>query len=359
MALTDKLPSWVKWALSFPLIILNGWVFLIVFHYFESLITVFITANLFAFILNYPVQLLTSRRIKRGYAVLGVFLIAFLVLGILGVTLAPIIVEQIVELAERLPSWLESGTQQLQTLNEWATARNFPVELSGVASQLAAKISELLQSFTGEILGFALGTVGNIVDSILIIVLTFYLLLQGSKVWNGVGEWLPQPAASQIQQLLRQNFNNYFIGQASLAAIIGSSMTLAFTILQVPFSLLFGLGVGVMALFPFGAISSIFVVSFLVALKSFWLGLRVLVVAVVIEQAVENGVAPKLLGGFIGLNPVWILVSLLIGAKVAGVLGVLIALPVAGCIKSTATLLRENNSSVPDKMTETEVSLVG
>ena len=357
MQLTEKLPTWVKWALLFPLIVLNGWIFLIVFHYFESLLTVFITANLFAFILNYPVQILTSRHIKRSYAVFGVFLIAFLILAILGITLAPIVAEQLIELAERLPTWLESGTQQLQTLNDWAVARNFSIDLGGIASQLAARISELLQSLTGEIVGFALGTVGNLVNGVLILVITFYLLLQGSKVWDGVGEWLPQPATSQIQELLKQNFNNYFIGQASLAAIIGLSLTFAFTILQTPFSLLFGLGVGVMALFPFGAISSIFVVSFLVSLKSFWLGLRVLVVAVVIEQAVENGVAPRLLGGFIGLNPVWILVSLLIGAKIAGVLGVLIALPVAGCIKSTATLLRENSSS-SEELRETEVSLV-
>ncbi|EDX77109.1 hypothetical protein MC7420_246 [Coleofasciculus chthonoplastes PCC 7420] len=63
-----------------------------------------------------------------------------------------------------------------------------------------------------------------------------------------------------------------------------------------------------------------------------------LVVAIIIEQIIENVIAPRLLGGFTGLNPVWLLVSLLIGAKIGGVVGLLIAVPMAGFIKSTATV---------------------
>ncbi|NJO93928.1 MAG: AI-2E family transporter [Hydrococcus sp. RM1_1_31] len=72
--------------------------------------------------------------------------------------------------------------------------------------------------------------------------------------------------------MLRQNFHNYFIGQASLAAIMGISMMVAFIVLRVPFALLFGLGVGFLALFPFGTGVSITVIGLLIALKNFWLG---------------------------------------------------------------------------------------
>lgn len=352
MKFINELPSWVTWALAFPLIVLNGWLLLVVFQYFQSLVTIFIIANLLAFILNYAVQLLVLRGIKRNQAVLEVVIFAFLIFGVLAVTLAPVVIGQFNELLIRLPSWIDSGSQQLQSFNDWAIARKLPLNLTGLATQLTERLSGQLQSVTGQVLSFVLGTVGSFVNILLTIVLTFYLLLQGEQLWDGIYKWLPQPIASIIRQLLRQNFQNYYIGQASLAAIMGVSMTLAFVLLRVPFGLLFGLGVGFMAFFPFGGALSITLISLLMALKSFWLGVRVLVVATILDQLIENGIAPRLLGGFTGVNPVWILLSLLIGAQVGGVVGILIAVPLAGFIKSSTDVLCSHfaNSSTSEEV---------
>jgi predicted PurR-regulated permease PerM len=347
MKLLNQLPNWVTWGLAFPLIILNGWLFLVVFQYFKSLITIFIIANLLAFILDYAVQFLVARRIRRNQAVLAVVIFAFLVFGILAVTLAPVVIAQFNELLIRLPSWLESGSQQLQSFNDWAVARKLPLNLSGLAVQLSERFSGELESFTGNVLGFVVGTVGSFLNILLTLVLTFYLLLQGEQVWDGIFKWLPQPLGSILRQLLRQNFHNYYIGQASLAAIMGLSMTLAFVLLRIPFGLLFGLGVGFMALFPFGGALSIALISVLMALKSFWLGVRVLVVATLLDQLIENGIAPRLLGGFTGVNPVWILIALLVGAQVGGVVGILVAVPLAGFIKSSVEVLCSHFASFP------------
>ena len=137
---------------------------------------------------------------------------------------------------------------------------------------------------------------------------------------------------------------------------MGLSMTVAFLILRVPFGLLFGLGVGVMTIIPFGAPFSICIVSLLITLNNFWLGVTVLAVATVIEQVIESGVAPRLLGGFIGLNPVWILVSLLVGVKVAGVAGLIVAVPMAGFIKNTVDVLEisRNKSREIDSVSSIE-----
>jgi predicted PurR-regulated permease PerM len=111
---------------------------------------------------------------------------------------------------------------------------------------------------------------------------------------------------------------------------------------------LFGIAVGVAAIFPFGPALSITIISFLTALKSIWLGVRVVSVAAVIDQVVENAIAPQLIGGFVGLNPVWILVSLLVGTKIAGFLGLIVAVPVASSIKG----LFENSKIPPSQPAE-------
>jgi predicted PurR-regulated permease PerM len=340
-----KLPVWVVWGLAFPLIVLNGWLILNVFSYFQSLITVFIAANLFSFILDYGVQFLVRYKVRRNFAVFLVILLTLVIIGILGVTLVPFIFSQLNDLASKLPSWLESGSIQLQALNDWAIARKIPLNLNGIGDQFIEKLTDLLKNLTGDIFGFAVGTVGSIFDLVLTIILTFYLLLNGEQLWNGLCEWLPPIIGKEIRPSLRKNFHNYFVGQASLASIIGVCMTLTFIILQVPFGSLFGLLVGFMGLFPFGVTLSITILSFLTALKSFWLGARVLIFAAIVQQIIENGVAPRLLAGFTGLNPVWVLISLLTGAKIGGLLGLIVAVPMAGFIKNTAIILR-NNSSV-------------
>ena len=114
------------------------------------------------------------------------------------------------------------------------------------------------------------------------------------------------------------------------------ALTTAFLLLKVPFGLLFGLGIGVLVLIPLGDILGIVSVSLLMALKSVLLGGEVLVVATIIDQAIDNAIAPRIFSGLIGLNPVWIIISLLLGAKLGGVLGLILAVPLAGTVKRFA-----------------------
>ncbi len=348
-----KLPRWWIYGLLFPLAILNCWLALLIFEYFRALITVLVIATVLSFLLDYPVRFLSSYGLARDRAVLSVLLVTLFVLVVLGLTLAPILLTQLTELATRLPTWIVSGTQQIEAFHKWAENRNLRIDVSGLTTQLSDRLSAQLQSLTGEILKFGLGAADSLLNFLLTIVLTFYLLLHGDKVWEGLFKWLPSKLSLQLRELLPRSFHNYFVGQATLASLMGLSMTVAFLILRVPFGLLFGLGVGVMTLIPFGAPFSICMVSLLITLNNFWLGVTVLAVATVIDQLIENAVAPRLMGSFIGLNPVWILVSLLVGIKVGGVVGLLVAVPMAGFIKNAVdavehsrNLSKESNSGV-------------
>lgn len=329
----NRLPRWMIWGLALPLFALNGWVALQIFAYFRSQLTIFLTATLLSFVLNYPVQLLSRFRLRRSLAILLVLLGSLSLLGVLGVLLVPPLVEQLNELIGRLPSWLDSGTSQLAAIQNWAVGLNLPIDLSRLSVQLQGKITAQLQSISAGVLALLPDAIGGVIDLGLTVVLTFYLLLHGERLWDGIFQWLPDGWNVQARPLIRQNFQNYFLGQITVALLMGTCMTIAFVVIRVPFGLLFGIAVGVAAIFPFGPALSITIISFLTALKSIWLGVRVVSVAAVIDQVVENAIAPQLIGGFVGLNPVWILVSLLVGTKIAGFLGLIVAVPVASSIK--------------------------
>ena len=336
----SNLPKWLTRGLVLPLLVLNGWLLILVFEYFQSTITIFATATLLSFILDYPVRFLEKRGVKRAIAILIVLLSGIMLLSIIGVTVIPILIDQLNGLLERLPSYVASGSEQAKVFEIWADERNFPVSVSSIVTDALGRVSYQLQQLSGQILGSFFSVLGSIVDLLLTIVLTFYLLLHGTELWSDLFQIFPDETGTKIRDSLKRTFNNYFGGQLTVASVMGVTITITFFIIKVPFAFLFGLVVGIMALFPFGAGLSISVVSFIMALKSIWLGLRVLAIAFVIEQIVESVIAPRLLGEFTGLNPVLILVALLIGAQLGGFLGLILAVPAASFIKSLFTIFK-------------------
>ncbi|MDX2216185.1 MAG: AI-2E family transporter [Oculatellaceae cyanobacterium bins.114] len=330
----NNAPRWLAWGMALPIFVLNGWLILLLLEYFRSPVTIFISATILSFILDYPVRWLQRRNAPRLQAIFLVVFVVLSILFILAVTIVPILIAQLDDLITRLPGWLETGSQRLEAVQSWAIARRLPVDLSQVMLRFQDDLSNQVQIFSSQILSFGLGLVGSVFELTLTMVVTFYMLLYGDRFWQGWFQWLPPHLNLKLRRSLRRNFHNYFIGQATLASLMAVFITVAFLILKVPFGLLFGLAIGVMTLLPFGAVFSIWLVSFLIGLNSLWLGVKVLFVALLIDQSIESGIAPRLLGRFTGLNPVWVLIALILGVRIGGLLGLLIAVPTASFIKS-------------------------
>ncbi|NJN71435.1 MAG: AI-2E family transporter [Limnothrix sp. RL_2_0] len=160
----------------------------------------------------------------------------------------------------------------------------------------------------------------------------------------------------RLRQTTRQTFQNYFIGQLALVMIVTIVMTTAFLLLGVPFALVFGLGVGILAFFPLGKTLGVTISSTIVSLQSIWLGLRVAGVAIVLDQLIDYFVSPLLIGKFTSLNPIWVLLSLLIGAKLIGFLGLVLAVPIAGTIKALLDQPTVSEMPEPEIAVETVLS---
>ncbi|MGD1909828.1 MAG: AI-2E family transporter [Rivularia sp. (in: cyanobacteria)] len=350
-----KLPRWLSLGLAFPLFILNVWVLLGVVKYLQPLVNIVITAILLAFVLEYPISFFQRRGVKRNLAIAGVLLLAVVILAALGITVLPLILKQVNELVNILPAWIDSGTQQLQALQDWAATQQLPINLSGLLPDILGKLSNRIQSLSGQIIGLAFDTIGSLFNILLTLVLTLYMILNGDRLWLGILKWLPSQISKQVSESLREDFQNYFIGQVTLATILATGLTLAFVALQVPLNLLFALAIGFFALFPFGTGIGIVLVSLLIGLKDFWLGVQVLIVAVAIDQFNYNFISPRILSNFTGLNPVWVVISLLVGAKLLGVLGLLIAIPLASFIKSVADSWHDGGFNLKDKELEAVV----
>lgn len=327
-------------ALCAPLLVLNGWAISAIFHYFHSLIVILVGASVLAFLLNYPVSWMERQGARREQVAILVFLLALSVLLALGVTLFPLALTQAQQLVARLPELIDSGRSQLMMLNQKAETLNLPINLDALLVQINDRVKSQLQAIAGQVLNLAVVTFTSLLDFLLTMVLTFYLLQHGGELWQSLVEWLPTKFREPFSQTVRLSFQNFFITQLILSTCMASALIPTFLWLKVPFGLLFGLTIGIMALVPFGGSVGIALTTSLVALQDFSMGIKVVIAAVIVQQILENLIAPRILGSFTGLNPVWVLISVLTGARVGGLLGVIVAVPTAVIIKTALTALR-------------------
>jgi len=323
-----------------PLLVLNGWAISAIFDYFHSLIVILVGASVLAFLLNYPVSWMERHGAKREQVAILVFLSALSIILGLGVTLFPLALTQAQQLVARLPELIDSGRSQLMILNQKAESLGLPINLDALVVQINDRVKSQLQAITGQVLNLAVVTFTSLLDFLLTMVLTFYLLQHGDELWQSLVGWLPSKFREPFSKTVRLSFQNFFITQLILSTCMASALIPSFLWLKVPFGLLFGLTIGVMALVPFGGSVGIALTTLLVALQDFWMGVRMLMAAVIVQQVLENLIAPRILGSFTGLNPVWILISVLTGARIGGLLGVVVAVPSAVVIKTALTAIR-------------------
>ncbi|MCM0594354.1 MAG: AI-2E family transporter [Gloeotrichia echinulata GP01] len=345
-------------ALFIPLLVLNGWAISIIFDYFHSLIVILVGASVLAFLLNYPVSWMERHGAQREPVAILVFLLALSILLALGVTLFPLALTQAQQLVARIPELIDSGRSQLMILNEKAEGFGLPINLDALVVQINDRVKGQLQAIAGQVLNLAVVTVTSLLDFVLTMVVTFYLLQHGTELWESLVNWLPSSFRDPFSKTLRLSFQNFFITQLILSTCIASALIPAFLWLKVPFGLLFGLTIGLMALVPFGGSVGIALTTLVVALQDVWMGARVLTASLIVQQILENLIAPRILGSFTGLNPVWVVISVLTGARIGGLLGVIVAVPSAVVIKTALSALRPgtltgdtNESTKPEDLT--------
>lgn len=115
--LLKEFPLWLRLWVIFPLGCLNGWLVLILFDQLQPLSSLLITAIILAFLLNFPIQFLQQRGLKRGVAIGLVSIVALLFLALLSLILVPLMIEELSGLVTNLPGLIDSGTRQLTLFN--------------------------------------------------------------------------------------------------------------------------------------------------------------------------------------------------------------------------------------------------
>lgn len=323
-----------RFLITWLLLLVSGSFTLQTLSFVGEILSILVTAGLIAFLLNYPVSRLT-RWIPRGLAAGLVYGGAALGVVVAGLTIVPPVLEQGRLLVANVPNLVDSARQQLEAFQIWSQEYNLPFDVPLIEQQVLNQLKEPAQAIASNGVGLVLGTFNWVIDLIFILVMSFYMLMDGDRVWRGITSIFAPSIRTRLTGALQRNLQWFVSGQLLLGLFMAVNLALAFWLLKVPFFLLFAVFIGFMEVIPFiGATIGISLVGVVVASLNLWLALQVIGVAILIQQVKDNVVAPRVLGNLTGLSPVIIFAALLLGARVGGLLGVILAIPLTGVARS-------------------------
>jgi predicted PurR-regulated permease PerM len=314
----------------FLLLVASGWAVVQLLGYFEAVIVIFTFAAILAFLLNYPVEWL-RRYLPHSVAVVLVFLLSIIILGGLTITVGLAVLSQGQQLVDSITSFLNSLVPLIERIELLLQKRNLQIDLTVLETQLRDQAVSTVVTSLAILQGF----LTNFITFILIAVVAFFMLLDGEKLWNLLIKILPQHRRSKFTEIIRRSFLSFFRGQLLLCLFLTTSTFLVFLLLKVPFALLLSVIVGCLDIIPgIGATLGVGTVTLIVLSQNVWLALRVFIACIILQQIQDNLIAPRIMQGALNLNPVVVFFALLVGARVAGLLGVFISIPIAGVIVS-------------------------
>ncbi len=316
--------------IRFLLFVASGWAAVQLLAYFESVIVIFAFAAILAFLLSYPVQWL-RRYLPHSVAVILVFLFSIVLLGGLAITVGLTILSQGQQLINSVSSFLNSLIPLSEQLEAFLQKRNVQIDLSVFEEQLRNQAISLLANSLIIFQSF----ITNFVTFIFIAVVAFFMLLDGEKLWLLIMKAAPKSRRRKINNIIKRSFLGFFRGQLILTLFLTTTTFIVFVLLQVPFPLVLSVIVGILDIIPgIGATLGVAVITLIVLSQSVWLALKVLIACIVLQQIQDNLISPRVMQDALNLNPVVVFFALLVGGRVAGLLGIFISIPVAGVLVS-------------------------
>ena len=316
--------------LRFLLLFVCGWAITQLLAYFEVVVVVFVSSAILAFLLSYPVQWL-KHFLPHGIAVFVVFLIGLILIGGIIATVGIAVLSQGERLTETMAEFLYSLAPFVERLEETLRTWNLSVDLGSIEAQMREQALELMGA------GFSIlqAALANVLNAILIAVVTFFMLLDGARIWQFSLKLIPTHLRARFAVTVQHNLLGFFWGRLLLSIFFAVSAFVTFLILKAPFALVLAVIVGLFDLIPgIGATLGISLVALFLLSQSVWLSLAVIVTCVLLQQVEENILLPRIMQDSLDINPVVMFFALLVGARVAGLLGVFLSIPIAGVIIS-------------------------
>jgi predicted PurR-regulated permease PerM len=291
-----------------------------------------VVALFIAVSLDPAVRWLARRGLRRGVAVTAIFVVTFGLAAAFLISVIPPMVAQFRALIDDLPRYtaeLQDRSSQFRELNE---RFNLTSQLEGLARTLPARLGSGLLGFTGALFGAVFST-------LTVLVLTLYFMAGLPRLQRGLVRLFPAERRSRtadIVQVVVDKVGDYMIGNLLISIVAGLASFVVFALLDVPFFVPLAFLIAICDLIPMigatlGAVIGVAVTMFT---RPLWPTTVLVALFFLVYQQVENYlIAPRILRTTVDLSAAAVLLAGLIGATALGLVGALMAIPVAAALR--------------------------
>ncbi len=303
------------------------------FFIMRDIIALLFVALVFSAAIDPFVDSFAKRQIPRS---LGILVVYVVILGVLGITLTlliPPLVNEVRQLAENFPYYYDKLSMGVSYLRDASSG----VATQESVQQMMGSLEKALATVTAGVFTTISSIFGGVVSFLLILVLTFYMVVDEDGIMRFLQVITPEHIHKDVTALtikIQNKIGLWLRGQLILMLLIGVLTFIGLTIIGVPYALVLALVAGITEIIPYagpviGSIPAIFI-AFTVSPS---LGLWTVFLYVLIQQAENHLIVPKVMQKTTGLNPIIVILAVLIGAKLSGVIGALLAVPIASAIE--------------------------
>lgn len=322
-------------------------VFSPVFTFFQTLFAPFLIAGFLFYLLNPLVKILMKIRIKkfkvkRPLAIAVVFLLLISVLGLVISFFIPRLIEQIKSLVIGLPGYLSELQRFLTNLFnnshiDWLQKVDLHSYMNKFEGSLTSILKKFILSLTTS-LGSVIGTITSVTVTLVTVpFILFYMLKDGEKLVPTVEKFFPEHNRSKVARLLHEmsaTLSRYISGQMIECLFVGTFSAIGYSMTGIPYALLVGLFAGITNIIPYlGPYIGLMPALFLAFSKSLPTVFWVIVVCIVVQQLDGNLVYPNVIGKSLHLHPLTIIIILLVAGNIAGLLGMILGVPLYAVTK--------------------------
>ena len=308
-----------------------------------------LTPVFFAFLLAYMLDPLVDRLQRLGLPrVAGIATLLAVSLGAIALLVLfalPALVRDVGALAQQLPGaaqrFLQQVTPQLTAygIEVPVTVDDWLLSVQRGLGQWSSSALAPVKSVISALLGGTASLFSALAAFVMVPVLTFYLLMDFDAVVQRMYELLPLRYRPEVVSIAREAdavVGQFVRGQLTVMAILAALYALGFGLVGVPLAVPIGLLAGLVAFIPYVGSAAALVLALAMSLLHYqgtWQIIMVLTVIAVVQLMDGFFITPRIVGDRLGLSPVWVLLSLMLGGELFGFLGVMLALPSAAVVK--------------------------
>ena len=314
---------------------------LLALYLLRDILLPFVAGLAIAYMLDPVCDWLERRGFSRPAATVIISACIVIILVVALVFLLPIVEQQIVDFAGRLPGFVEALANRLLPTLASVGEQLGITSLSDLSANAGSQAAGILGWIGGAVAGL-LGrgmAIANLLSLLFITpVVAFYLLRDWDRLVREIDSLLPQRHAETIRRELKaidRTLAGFARGQATVCLLLAIFYAAGLSLIGINFGFAIGLGIGFLSFIPYVGSITGFIVSVGVALAQFggWTHVGLVVALFALGQLLEGYVlTPRLVGGRVGLHPVWVIFALLAGGALFGFVGLLLAVPVAAAI---------------------------